>query len=456
MYTFQDFMSYVASDGVGEAVRRALTAHRTSDLYTTALEADEYDHQRNTTIMNYQKYLYSAAGRKSVDVLASNNKLCSNFFSRLNTQRMSYSLGNGVSFNAENIKESLGLQFDTRLNNAAYFALIHGVSFLFWNLDHVHVFPVTEFAPLWDEETGALRAGVRYWQIDSKKPIMAVLYAEDGYTLLRGNSKGSVYEVKEEKRAYRITTAKAPADAEPEIVGEENYGSLPIIPLWGSRLHQSTLVGLKGKIDAYDLISSGLANDFQDCAEIYWIVSNAGGMDDSDLARFRDRLKLQHIANVADADEASVTPYTQEIPTASRTACLSELRSAIYEDFGALDVHTVSAGATNDHIDAAYQPMDENADDFEYQIIEAVQRILALQGKEDTPIFKRNRISNQKELVEMIMLCANYLDEQTILEKLPFITPDEVKGIMAKNEDRQLKQYGDIEEEDQEEEEEEQ
>lgn len=456
MYTFQDFMTYVVNDGVGEAVRRALRDHRTTELYNTALDADEYDHQRNTTILHYQKYLYSATGSKVVDSTAANNKLCSNFFSRLNTQRMAYSLGNGISFNTENLKESLGLQFDTRLSTAAYNALIHGVSFMFWNLDHVHVFPVTEFAPLWDEETGALRAGVRFWQIDPKKPIMAVLYEEDGYTLLRGNSKGSIYEVKEEKRPYRYTTRKAPADAEPEIVGEENYGSLPIIPIWGSRLHQSTLVGMKGKIDAYDLISSGLANDFEDCAEIYWIVSNAGGMDDSDLARFRDRLKLQHIANVADADETSATPYTQEIPTTSRKECLTELRNDLYEDFGALDVHSVAAGATNDHIDAAYQPMDENADDFEFQIIEAVQQLLALQGKKDTPIFKRNRISNQKELVEMIMLCANYLDEQTILEKLPFITPDEVKGIMAKNEDRQLKQYGDIDEEDQEEEEEEQ
>ena len=34
--------------------------------------------------------------------------------------------------------------------------LIHGVSFLFWNVDRLHVFPLTEFAPLWDESTGAL------------------------------------------------------------------------------------------------------------------------------------------------------------------------------------------------------------------------------------------------------------------------------------------------------------
>ena len=88
------------------------------------------------------------------------------------------------------------------------------------------------------------------------------------------------------------------------------------------------------------------------------------------------------------------------------------------------------------------QPMDENADDFEYQIIEAVQQILALIGIEDTPIFKRNRISNQKEQVEMILMEAPYLDDETILQKMPNITPDEVVRIMAAREAEDLDRLG--------------
>ena len=45
-------------------------------------------------------------------------------------------------------------------------------------------------------------------------------------------------------------------------------------------------------MDAYDLIKSGFANTVQDCAEIYWIVENAGGMNDKDLQQLRDRLLL--------------------------------------------------------------------------------------------------------------------------------------------------------------------
>ena len=97
-----------------------------------------------------------------------------------------------------------------------------------------------------------------------------------------------------------------------------------------------------------------------------------------------------------------------------------------------MDVHTVAAGATNDHIDAAYQPMDEEADDFEYQIIKAVRGILSIIGIDDVPIFQRNRLSNRMEQTQMVMMAANYLDDETVIRKLPFITPDEVDSILAR------------------------
>lgn len=443
MYTYQDFID----DGGGnQAITNAITHHLNSDMYKIAKSADEYDHQRNETIINYVRMIFTMTGTPVEDFTASNNKLCSNFFHRLNTQRCTYLLGNGVSFSdhkeetigedgvavtTDTTKEKLGSRFDTDLKKAGYNALIHGVSFGFWNVDRLHVFPLTEFVPLWDEETGALRAGIRFWRIDENKPMIVVLYEEDGYTKFKSKSNvGIDLEEIQPKRTYKVTVQTSEVDGE-EVVGEENYGSLPIVPMWGSDLHQSTLVGMKEKIDSFDLIRSGFANDLTDCAQIYWILENCGGMSDTELARFRDRLKINHIAT-ADTENSKVTPYTQEIPYAARAAYLAEIRAGIYEDFGALDVHTVAAGATNDHIDAAYQPMDEEADNFEYRVIEFVQQILSLVGIEDTPIFKRNRISNQTEQTNMVLSAAEYLDAETVLRKLPFITVDEVAEILAR------------------------
>lgn len=448
MKTFQDFQAAVGAGQLIDFIRQAINEHRGSVEYLTALEADEYEAQRNTTICNWVKYLYRMDGTKAVDYASANNRLANNYFHRLNTQRREYSLGNGVTFTKsrevaekgvkrriDTTKEYLGTDFDSALNTAAHFALIHGLSFLMWNLDHAVTFKLTEFVPLWDEEDGTLKAGIRFWSLDwATRPVIAVLYEIDGYTRFhtKPDSTGLDLEIAVPKRGYRQTYAITEADGE-ELVGEENYSSLPIVPLWGNKHHQSTLVGMKSKLDAYDLIDSGFANDLQEVAEIYWLLDNALGETDESLARFRDRMKLNHIA-VVDNQNSSVKAYTQEIPVQGRQTFLTEIRNQIFEDFGALDVHTVAAGATNDHIDAAYQPMDEEADDFEYQIIQCVRQILKLNGIDDTPIFKRNRISNQKEQTEMVMLTANYLDDETVLTKLPFVSVDEIPMIMQKKE----------------------
>jgi hypothetical protein len=192
---------------------------------------------------------------------------------------------------------------------------------------------------------------------------------------------------------------------------------------------------MRSKIDAYDIVQSGFANDMQDCAQIYWLINGAGGMNDKDLSRFRERLLYRHIASAPNSDDVKVTPYTQEIPFNAREALLTRIKAQIYEDFGGLDVHTVAAGATNDHIEAAYQPMDENADDFEYQIIEAVRKLLALQGvsaEDATPQFKRNRIANETERTQMVMTAAQYLDDEAVLNHLPWLTPEEVDEILKR------------------------
>jgi hypothetical protein len=431
MLTYQDFEKVNERDRA-EFVARLIREHEASAVVRMAREADEYDAQRNTFIRNFVQRIFSESGATLENVVASNNKRASNLFRRLNVQRCTYSLGNGVTFEDKKTKEKMGKGFDTKLKAAAYKALIHGVSFVFWNLDHIHVFPVTEFAPLYDEMTGVLRAGVRYWRIAADKPGTAVLYEESGYTTYVAE-KDNEYVETEPLKAYKQNLKKAPVDATATVVGEENYGSLPIIPFWGSDLKQSTLVGLKDGIDNYDLISNGWCNDLSDCAQVYWIVENYGGMSAADKANFRARLLYHHIAGADTQDGGKITPYAQEVPFAARESYLNMLRKDIYSDFGALDVSSISASAkTATEINAAYQPLDENADDFEFQIIECISQILALIGVEDEPQFKRNRISNQLEQVQMLDVEAGMvaLDDETLLNKFPNFTPEEVQAVL--------------------------
>ena len=437
--TIITYAELLADGGTPGFIKECIERHRRSEMYRNAVSADAYFRQRNETIARFTQRLFTASGQQVRDFTASNLRLASNLFRRLNVQRCMYSLGKGVSFvdvgesGEDTTKAKLGDRFDDDVKQIGINALIHGVSFPFWNLDHIDVFSATEFAPIWDETSGALMAGIRFWRLDQFHPLNAVLYEQDGYVEYRATSpEGGELAFTAGKRAYKATYAEVPADGLMLAVDEENYSRLPIVPVWGSDAHQSTLVGLRESIDAYDLIKSGLANDVQDCAEIYWIVENCGGMTDEDLQRYRDRLKLTHIANADTEDGGGIKPYTQEVPYAARKETLAAIKADMYEDFGALDVHTVAAGATNDHIDAAYQPMDEEADEFERHIREGIMDILALQGIEDTPVFVRNRISNIKEQVEIVMAEAAYLDDETVLRKLPNVTPDEVAEILRR------------------------
>lgn len=448
--TYQDF---VEAPDKASFCYNAINKHKSSTEYLTAIDADNYDKQRNTTIMEYTKMLWTLTGSQVVDFTASNNKIASNFFHKLNVQRNSYLLGNGVTFEEDNIKAALGENFDSQLKKLGYKALIHGVAFGFWNVDRLHVFPITHFVPFWDEETGALRAGVRFWRISEAKPLFFTLYEEDGYTRYKvtnraTNTSGVVVNdnasivMVEDKRAYKLKVEATKAQGE-EVVGEENYSSLPIIPLYGSELKQSTLVGMKRAIDSYDLIRSGFANDLTDCAQIYWIIKNAGGMSNADLNLFRDKLKLMHIADVNAEDGESVEPVTQEIPFNARIAYLTSIREGIYEDFSALDVKSISAAAkTATEITASYQPLDEVVDDFEYQVIDFMMQLLSIMGTEGTPSFKRNRIANQEAETQMVLSAAEYLDQETVLEKLPFLTVDDVAKILDRIAAENMSNFG--------------
>ncbi len=449
MYTFQDFEARPEAERP-KFLLSVIAAHQSSELYREAVLADKYDAQRNRTVIEFTRQVFSTSGVKVDDPTASDYRICSNFFHRLCTQRVMYSLGNGVSFvqpdeegaAPDQVKDLLGGDaLDFTMLQAGVHAVEHGITFLLWDLDRLVEFPVTEFAPLWDEVDGRLRAGVRWWRIDKTRPMTVVLYEEDGVTRFRTTKDGGLEQLGE-RRAYVTEIASTPAGGD-EVVGEHNYGPLPVVPMRGNRLKQSALVGMREAIDSYDLIRSGFADDLQDCAEIWWTVGNAGGMTDSDLARFRDRLKYLRIASVDTEAGQAASPYTQEVPYAARQAYLQTIRSEIYESFGALDVHTVAAGATNDHIDAAYQPMDEEAADFEHWVAEALRQVLRLIGLDDSPVFKRNRVSNQKEQVDMVVAEAQWLDHATVLRKLPNVTPEEAAAILSAEADEEVSRFVD-------------
>lgn len=424
-----------------------ISAHKDSEEYKTAVIAKDYDRQRNTTIMNYRKFLYNLQGKPVPDIFSANYRLPSNFFNSFVTQQNQYLLGNGMSLTndekdndrAQIEKAKLGKDFDSRLQLLGRNALVQAVSFGFWNYDHLDVFELTEFAPLYDEETGALGAGVRFWQLAENKPLRFTLYEQDGYTeycrrtteaVDKDGNHLKVVEVVQEKRAYKLITQETDKDGV-EIVAGENYNGFPIVPLWGNPNKQSSIIGIREKIDCYDLIESGFANDLDDTSSIYWVLHNTGGMNDMDLAQFVERMKTIRAAVVDSDSGVGAEAHTIEVPYQARQAYLEILENGMYKDFCIVNVSNISAGnKTATEIVAAYQPMDTKVDQYEFCVLDFLSRLFELVGVDGYPIFKRNRIVNQAEETEMVLQAAQFLDKETLLRHLPWLTPDEVDALL--------------------------
>lgn len=433
MKTYQDLLEVINDEKrLKEFLLAVIADHKTSDVYKWAQIGDAYDKQENTTIMRYQKMLYTISGKAIPDYISAQHKLPSNYYNKFNVQENQYLLGNGANFEKDDTKDKLGIgkyAFDTRLQKIGKKALTHGVAFGFWNLDHVDVFEILEFAPLYDEENGALMAGVRFWQIADNKPLRVTLYANDGYTEYIKRKEDAELQEYKPKRPYVLKTRTSKVDGT-EIYGGENYKGFPIVPLWANQDHICKIKAWQPKIDCYDLIESGFANDVDDASMIYWTIQNAGGMDDIDLAEFIQHMKTVKAAVVSD-DGASAEAHTVDVPVTARETYLKLLEKDLYKDAMALDTEAIATGNTvATAIRAAYEPLNNKTDDYEYCVNEFIQGILELAGIEDEPSFKRSTIVNQTEETTMVLSAAQYLDNETILKHLPFIGVDEIDDIL--------------------------
>ena len=469
MYTYQDLTDIGKDEQKRiDFVYNAIQQHKASKEYETAVIADEYDKQQNRTMVRFQKTITTMTGKIIPDNFSASYKMCSNFYNRLTTQRVQYSLSNGVKWTGTTvavpigtrgatpkfifepdkngnvnyreewqvsaptgIKEKLGSNFDTQLQKLCKAGIDGGVSFGFLDVKNRHknetetytlkVFKITEFAPLYDEENGSLRAGIRWVQVDPKKPLRATLYEEDGFTEYIWNERiedgkriteGQIYKL---KRPYKIERAEKGSIDEGEIYNGENYPAFPIVPFFANEHKQSAIVGMREHIDAYDLNKNGYANEL-DNAIVYWVLKGAAGFDDVEATAFVQKIKALGVANTENDQDVQAIPVNP--PIDGRERLLDRIEKDIYKDFGALDIDQVKSGAvTATQIRAAYEALDMAANQFEYQILEFLDRLMIVAGVKDTATFTRATLVNSTETLQMLLQAAPFLTEDYVITK---------------------------------------
>lgn len=431
--TYQDLLAVGEDERKRiEFVQDVIRDHKSSKLYSDALTANEYYAGRNVTITNYCKLIHDAFGRAVPDIWSPNHKIACHYYGYLVNQLALFLLGNGVSFAENSTKEKLGKNFDKVCVDLLTAALNNSVAYGFVNNGTVTPFTVLEFAALQDEETSAIRAGVRFWQLADNKPLRATLYEEDGYTDYI-QKPGEEMTVLHEKRPY-IQIVQTSAATGEQIVDGRNYPSFPIVPLYSTG-KQSELDGNRELHDAMDLMLSGLVNNVDGGEIIYWLVKNSGGMDQPSMNNLLQTLKSAHIASVDSEDD--ITAHSPVVQFEASKEALEQLRRQIFDNQMGLDVRNIAGGAaTATQIKAAYEPLNTKADLVEFNITEFIHGVLAVLGIDDEPTYTRSYIVNQQEMIQTIVSAGGDLPQEyktrKILEVLGDIDrADEVLALLT-------------------------
>lgn len=435
MKTYQDLLAVgeLEKDRM-EFIEAAIKDHQNSDFYRVARDADLYYKHLNPTIMRAQKFIYDTLGQPHIDRWSPNHKVPSRYFFYFVNQTVQTLLGNGVTFKLDKkTKDLFTDDFDEQVQKTATRAVVCGVGYGYLNREEteagqpgkysIQIFDPLSFVPLRDEENGSLRAGIKYWQLESKnndKPLQAILYEENGYTTYI-RRKGEDWAILVEKQHYIKIVASSDVGGS-QVVDGRNYPGFPIVPLWNIN-EQSDLVGSQETLDDYDLTASRLVNNSEMGDLTYWVIQNAGGMTETDAAKFIRQIHSAHVALVE--GEEQVTPHQIQAPVQATQSALETLRNQLYDDFMAFDPKTIASGAvTATQIKAAYEPLNNKLDLFEYHVTAFILGILKLLGVEDQPTYTRSMIVNQQETVTNLVAAQTVLPQEYIARKIVEVLGD--------------------------------
>ena len=435
MITFNDFEKNKSESYILDIINN----FKGSQRYRDAITARDYYNGMNTEINRRLQLFRNSKGEKEIDIFVANNQIANEYYKKIVMQENSYLLGNGPTLPDE-IKDNFSRTFDQRFFEAGLSALIDGVGWIYCSLDKNNKMMLStwggaEFIPLFDERTGALMAGIRFWQIDINKPMYVELYEIDGKTTYI--SAEQKLEILEPKQNYIIKKDTIKAMDLVEIT-ESGFGMLPIFPLYANFQKVTTLTpALKQKLDLWDIVMSDFGNNLEDSKDLYWVLTNYGGQDISEFLAEYKKYKI-----IQTDSEGSAEAKTIEVPWQAREVLLNALKKEIFQSAMALDTEELSgSNLTNVAIKSIMANLDLKTDDFEIQALNTLYAIMELYysyfgGNIDelTIELKRRTIINDTEVVQLIYTMREDIDQRTALEKNPLISPEEIEEILKRSE----------------------
>lgn len=296
LITFQDFEKEKDN---ADFLLTVMNDYKNWDMYKTAVEAQEYYRHDNRAIRERMTYLQRHG---LVDAKVMFHKIRNGFFPKAVKQTSQYLLGNGATLPPE-VKSILGPRFDKSLQQIGMQALVDGVNWGYWKRgaftryeatgetiakpNQLKIFRATEFAPLYDEETGDTRAALVFQQIDPEKPLVIHFFTEQGiikYISTDGKALTQAGEIVPYVINESSEWLKNREDESLDITDTDDQPTIPIVPFYANEMKVSEFnPAIKALIDADDFVMSDLIDGTTITEGVYWVLKNFGGADVAEL-----------------------------------------------------------------------------------------------------------------------------------------------------------------------------
>lgn len=215
---------------------------------------------------------------------------------------------------------------------------------------------------------------------------------------------------------------------------KHGFDRVPFICFKNNELETSDLDGIKGLIDAYDLVNSQFINDEEDFQKMIFILTGYGAEPPDD---FLERLKRKKLVKLeSNYPEKSLQPSLEtlaiEIPVEAYEKSIETTKNAIYEQGMGLDITDDKLSYTSgEALDFKYSLLELKCAATKVQfekgfciLIKEIAKHLGYKDIDETLIEIRwndGKVRNITDMVNNARLCLNFTSLKTALEANPLV-----------------------------------
>ena len=344
----------------------------------------------NVTISTVQRY-YWAEAKKKIDKdgteklvgggwtkndYVANNRIGYGFYADMVSQKVNTLLDELPKIETDYLIDDKFIKnFGYALKAAGERAAAQGVGYFYLSHNNKFtVFKTEDCIPYYDDETGVLRAFIRFWTVGVNIKYIET-YTEQGLTTYCTHPNFRVIKPTTPYKFRKITDFSGDT-IEPLI------NKIPIFVLKNNEESRSDLTpNIRSKIDIIDIVNSGFANNIEDFSELYWVVKNGAGMNNNDFNDFIANInRTKKVLLSGDtANSIGVETHQIQIPTEARTRFVEERKKELIQEAGVIDTESLTGSSlTTVAIKAATMKLRQRVSAFEWEVYPIATAVVEL------------------------------------------------------------------------------